>query len=53
MIDSQTTCTNHQCLFIRTRLAISEGGFLMTIHNMMDVARDKLYLWRSLSMCCS
>lgn len=53
MIDSQTTCTDHQCLFIRTRLAISEGGFLMTIHNMMDVARDKLYLWRSLSTDCS
>lgn len=53
MIDFQTTGTNHQCLFIRTRLEMSEGGFLMTIHNMMEVARDKLYLWRSLSMCCS
>lgn len=31
-------------MFIRTRLVISEGGFLMTIHNMMEVARDKLYL---------
>lgn len=40
----QTICMNHQCLFIRTRFAMSEGGFLMTIHNMMEVARDKLYL---------
>jgi hypothetical protein len=24
---------------------MSEGGFLMTIHNMIEVARDKLYLW--------
>lgn len=53
MIDFQTTCTNHQCLFIRTRLEMSEGGFLMTIHNIIEVARDKLYLWRSLNMCCS
>lgn len=53
MIDFQTTCTHHQCLFIRTRLEMSEGGFLMTIHNMMEVARDKLYLRRSLSMSCS
>lgn len=45
MIDFQTTCTNHQCLFIRTRLEMSEGGFLMTIHNIIEVARDKLYLW--------
>lgn len=50
MIEFQTTCTNHQCLFIRTRLEMSEGGFLMTIHNMMEVARDKLYLWR-ISAC--
>lgn len=52
MIDFRTTCTDHQCLFIRTRLEMSEGGFLMTIHNMMEVARDKLYLWGSVSMCC-
>lgn len=35
---------------MRTRLEMSEGGFLMTIHNMMEVARDKLYLWR-ISAC--
>lgn len=48
----QTICMIHQCLFIRTRFAMSEGGFLMTIHNMMEVARDKLYLWRCLSIYC-
>lgn len=47
----RTACTDHQCLFIRTRLEMSEGGFLITIHNMMEVARDKLYLWGNVSSC--
>lgn len=53
MIDLQTTCISHQFLFIRTRLAMSEGGFLMTIHSMIEVAKDKLNLWGSVSACRS
>lgn len=34
----------YQFLFMRTRLVMSVGGFLTTIHSMMDVARLKLYL---------
>lgn len=34
----------HHSVFRRTLLAISVGGFRMTIHSIMDVARLRLYL---------
>lgn len=35
----------YHCVFLRTRLVISVGGFLTTIHNIIDVARQRLYLY--------
>jgi len=34
----------YQVLFIRTRLAMSDGGFLTTIHSIIDVAMPNPYL---------
>lgn len=36
---------HHHSLFCRTRRAMSEGGFLTTIHSMMEVAADSAYLF--------
>lgn len=35
---------SYHCVFLRTRLVISVGGFFTTIHNIIDVARQRLYL---------
>lgn len=34
----------YHCVFLRTRLVISVGGFFTTIHIIIDVARQRLYL---------
>ena len=39
---------HHHSLFCRTLLAMSEGGFLTTIHNMIAVAADRAYLFEHL-----
>lgn len=36
---------HHHSLFCRTRRAMSEGGFLTTIHSIMEVAADNAYLF--------
>lgn len=42
---------HHHSLFCRTRRAMSEGGFLTTIHSIMEVAADNAYLFgRTLAM---
>ena len=41
---SRTALFDYQFLFKRTRLLMSDAGFFVTIHSMMVVARDKLYL---------
>lgn len=38
---------NYQLLLRRTRLVMSDCGFLVTIHSIMAVAKDKLYLKKS------
>lgn len=38
------TCGLYHCVFLRTRLVTSVGGFFTTIHIIIDVARHRLYL---------
>ena len=42
----------HHSLFWRTRLATSEGGFLITIQNIIAVAADNAYLVPDLELFC-
>lgn len=43
---STASCGIYHCVFLRTRLVTSVGGFFTTIHIIIDVARHKLYLER-------
>lgn len=36
----------YHCVFLRIRLVTSVGGFFTTIHIIIDVARQRLYLYR-------